>query len=71
MPKEKELISTFEVACIVDNEGLDYAITSYIGSKDFEDRDLADLWTKAKKLLNQIQAKLDAATAAAEGPIDE
>ncbi len=66
MGNKKELISNYEVAGIVGNEGLDYAITSYISSKDFEDRDLADLWTKAKKLLNQIQVKLDAATAAAE-----
>lgn len=67
MGKKKELISNHEVACIVENEGLGYAITSYIGSDDFEDRGLADLWTKAKKLLNQIQAKLDKATAEHEG----
>lgn len=30
---KKEIISNFEVACIMDNEGLDYAITSYIGSE--------------------------------------
>ena len=47
-------ISNQEVAQIVEQEGLDYAIQHYISSKDFEDRKLAELWTKAGEILDEI-----------------
>lgn len=48
-----------EVAQIVENEGLGYAIQHYMDSSEFEDRELAAMWDEADTLLNKITEKLD------------
>ena len=50
-----------DIAAIVDTDGLDYAITDYMKSDDFEDRELAVLWDAAKVLLDQITNTLEPA----------
>lgn len=47
-----------DIAFKVDMEGLDYAITSYMGSEDFIDRELAGWWDEAKKYLDLITERL-------------
>jgi hypothetical protein len=47
-----------DIAYKVDSEGLDYAITSYMGSEDFIDRELAAWWDEAKKYLDLITERL-------------
>ena len=58
---KKEKMSNIEVAGIVDREGLGYAITSYMDSSDFEDKHLAQLWTNACEILNEIEEILEEA----------
>jgi hypothetical protein len=47
-----------QVAAVVENEGLDYAITSYMSASTIEDPELADLWSQAADILGQIEDKL-------------
>ena len=47
------------VAHIVDNEGLDYAIMSYMSSASIEDEELAALWDQAYEVLTKIEKILD------------
>ena len=58
---KKEKMSNIEVAGIVDCEGLDYAITSYMDSSEFEDNHLAQLWTNAREILDEIEELLEEA----------
>ena len=48
-----------EVADIVENEGLGYAVTDYINYKVIKDEKLAGLWLKAETALYEIQKVLD------------
>jgi hypothetical protein len=43
-----------EVADVVENEGLGYAITGYMSSESIKDKELAELWDKAEDILQQI-----------------
>lgn len=45
-----------EIACIVDCEGLDYAIQHYCSADSISDRLLAARWTEAKEALEAIEA---------------
>lgn len=47
--------NTTEVCEIIENEGLGYAITSYISHDQIEDVKLADLWRVAKEVLDKIE----------------
>jgi len=47
-----------EIAVIVDNEGLGYAIAHYMGSDDIEDPVLKEKWEQAGKLLREIEDML-------------
>lgn len=58
---KKRTMTNEQVARIVDREGLDYAVTAYMGSEDFEDRYLAKLWDKAQKILREIEDILEEA----------
>jgi hypothetical protein len=59
--KKKDLMTDEQVAYIVSSEGLGYAITGYMGSEKFENRELAELWNQANDILNKIQNILDEA----------
>ncbi len=48
-----------EVAKIVENEGLGYAITSYMSHDVIEDDKLAGLWKQASDVLTQIEKLLE------------
>lgn len=64
MPKTKKKAKTLtnlEIAYIVDTEGLGYAITDYMGSENFEDQHLAELWDTAQETLQEIQDVLEEA----------
>jgi len=58
---KKRTMNNKQIAHIVDNEGLGYAITDYMGSEDFKDRHLAKLWDQAKEILDEITEILDEA----------
>jgi len=53
MARQKHSVS--EIAGIIENEGLGYAIQSYISPSSIKDEDLADMWERARELLNEIQ----------------
>jgi len=57
-PASQFTMTNEDIACKVDSEGLDYAITSYMGSEDFIDRELAGWWDEAKKYLDLITERL-------------
>lgn len=48
-----------EVADIVDNEGIGYAITAYMSHKAIEDEELASLWEQADEVLSKIEKILE------------
>ena len=56
--KSRSKKSNLDVAYIVESEGLDYAITGYMGSEDFEDPRLAKLWDEATVVLGKIEGIL-------------
>jgi hypothetical protein len=58
---KKRTKSNKQIAQIVDREGLDYAVTAYMDSDDFEDRHLASLWDQAQVILDEITEILDEA----------
>lgn len=62
MAKKNKKLTNLDVAEIVESEGLDYAITSYMGSTNFEDANLAELWDQAQDILGQIESILANAT---------
>lgn len=53
MAKQKHSVS--EIAGIIESEGLGYAIQSYVKASSIKDEDLADMWERAKELLDEIQ----------------
>jgi hypothetical protein len=57
MAKQKHSVS--EIAGIIENEGLGYAIQSYISASSIKDEDLADMWARATELLNEIEAYVE------------
>jgi hypothetical protein len=59
--KKQDLMTDEQVAIVVSNEGLGYAITGYMGSENFENKELAELWNQAKDVLDKIQNILDEA----------
>lgn len=59
---KKRTMTNEQVARIVDREGLDYAVTAYMGSEDFEDRHLAMLWSRAREILDEITEILEKAS---------
>jgi len=61
MTKKNKKLTNLDIAHIVDREGLGYAITDYIGSTNFEDKDLAKLWDQAQNILGQIEIILEKA----------
>lgn len=56
---KKRRMTNKQIAQIVDREGLDYAITAYMDSEDFEDRHLAMLWSRAREILDKITEILE------------
>lgn len=54
-----QTLTNLDVATIVEQEGLDYAITAYINSNAIEDKKLATLWQKAAEILNEIENILE------------
>ena len=48
-----------EVATIIELEGLDYAIQSYLSPSDIKDKKLAAFWQQAFDALNAIEAYLE------------
>lgn len=61
MAKKNKKLTNLDVAEIVEFEGLGYAITGYMGSTNFEDKDLAKLWDQAQNILGQIEIILEKA----------
>lgn len=57
MAKRKQSVS--EIASIVENEGLGYAIQSYISASSIKDEDLADMWERAHELLAEIEQYIE------------
>ena len=53
MAKRKFSIS--EIAGIIENEGLGYAVQHYMSGSSIKDEDLADMWDRARELLNEIE----------------
>jgi len=53
MPRNK--YSLQDVANIVESEGLDYAITGYMGADRIEDAELAKQWNIAREALEKIE----------------
>ena len=48
-----------EVAEIIENEGLGYAVTEYMSSEHIEDPELATLWRIARAALQDIEDFLE------------
>jgi hypothetical protein len=48
-----------DVAAKVEQEGLGYAVQHYLSADRIQDAKLADLWSRAKDLLDQIDAYLE------------
>jgi hypothetical protein len=48
-----------DVAGIVEQEGLGYAVQHYLSAERIQDAKLADLWGRAKGLLNEIETYLE------------
>lgn len=48
-----------EVAAIIENEGLGYAIESYCSPSSIRDEDLSNMWEEARDLLIRIQEYID------------
>ncbi len=40
---------------IIENEGLGYAVTSYISGNEFADPKLRELWNNAERVLNDLE----------------
>ena len=57
-PAVKRTRSNNDVAAIVEDEGIGYAVMDYMDSSDFRDLDLAKLWDNAAKHLNALEAYL-------------
>lgn len=49
------IFSREEVAEIVEQEGLGYAILSYIDGNEIKDGDLSTLWKRAEAVLREIE----------------
>lgn len=47
-----------QVADIVRSEGLDYAITNYMGADSIEDPELAQAWENARQALAEVERLL-------------
>lgn len=47
--------SNEDIAWKVENEGLGYMITDYLGSDSIEDEELKELWKTAAEALNKIE----------------
>lgn len=54
----KKKYDLIEVADIVENEGLGYAVVDYMSGDSIADPELAALWDQAAGLLNRIKEKL-------------
>ena len=48
-----------DIAAKVDNEGLGYMITDYLGSDSIEDEELKELWKVAEESLEKIGSILE------------
>lgn len=57
MAKAKHSIS--EIAGIIESEGLSYAIQNYVTPSSIKDEDLADMWERAREILNEIKEYVD------------
>lgn len=44
-----------DIASKVENEGLGYMITDYLGSDSIEDEELKELWKVAEEALDKIE----------------
>jgi hypothetical protein len=51
--------SLIQVKSIVEQEGIGYAVQSYMGHENIEDEKLAFLWKQAKEALDGIEKILD------------
>ena len=52
---ESKKYSIEDIANVISNEGLGYAIQSYLGWKDIEDKQLAKLWKQAADAMDKIE----------------
>lgn len=48
-----------EVADIIEEEGIGYAIQKYLSAKNIADPKLADMWRRARILLAEIERYVD------------
>jgi hypothetical protein len=60
MKRDKFEYSDQDILDIVDNEGLGYAVSGYLGPKGdtFEDVALGRLWNEAEQAMSALQARL-------------
>lgn len=56
MKDEKATVEDLKI--IINTEGIGYAIQYYISAKEIEDKELARLWKRAKKLLDLIEQRI-------------
>lgn len=55
----KRKLSTSELAAIVESEGLGFTIENEVNATRIKDEDLADMWSRAKELIDEIQAYIE------------
>lgn len=51
-----------DVLCIIENEGLGYAVQYYMAGEDIEDPVLAEMWSRCAEMLNAIMNYLEVST---------
>lgn len=58
MPDVNRDMDLQDVADVINNEGLGYAIHSYLSSERIEDKRLRDAWQRAYEAMNEIEGIL-------------
>lgn len=66
-----EKLTVEEIAAVVDNEGLDYAIQHYLSSDRIADPELAKLWQDAAAALSAVSSYLEEHTTEGDAGDDE
>lgn len=54
----EELINLEQLRDIIEIEGLEYAVTSYMSGEDIEDDDIREAWINASEAFDELRALL-------------
>lgn len=57
--KNSKKLTVAQVQEVIESEGLEYAVLSYLLADKIANHDLSDLWTKAKEALEEIQSFIE------------